>query len=115
MNDPYMYLLVSTVTANDGMGPVDEVRTPFGIRTIRFDPDHGFFLNGQHVEIYGTCNHQDAAGVGEAIPDALNVWRLRQLKKFGCNAIPHEPQRPDAGAAGRVRPAGHPWSWTSTA
>jgi beta-galactosidase len=59
----------------------------FGIRTIRFDPDHGFFLNGKHVFLQGTCNHQDAAGVGVAIPDALNVWRLEQLKKFGCNAI----------------------------
>ncbi len=69
----------------------------FGIRTIKFDPNEGFFLNGKHVEIRGTCNHQDAAGVGSAIPDSLNEWRLRQLKKFGCNAIrtSHNPPTPE--------------------
>ena len=44
--------------------PTGSKEFPFGIRTIKFDPDHGFFLNGKHVEIRGTCNHQDAAGVG---------------------------------------------------
>ncbi len=92
---PDLYTLVTTVGCNTGT--TDTVRTPFGIRTIRFDPDHGFFLNGRHVPINGTCNHQDAAGVGSAIPDALNVWRLEQLKKFGCNAIrtSHNPPTPE--------------------
>jgi beta-galactosidase len=86
LDSPHVYQAVSQLLAGDG-NHVDEVRTSFGIRTIKFDPDNGFFLNGKHVFIQGTCNHQDAAGVGIAIPDRLNVWRLEQLKKFGCNAI----------------------------
>jgi beta-galactosidase len=58
----------------------------FGIRTLRFDPDKGFFLNGRHVEIFGIANHQDFAGVGIAVPDSLQAWRVQQLKNAGCNA-----------------------------
>ena len=65
----------------------DEVETPFGIRTIRFDPNKGFFLNGKRVEIKGTCNHQDHAGVGSALPDRIQEYRIERLKAMGCNAI----------------------------
>ena len=64
----------------------DRYDTPFGIRTIRFDPNEGFFLNGKHVRLYGTNNHQDHAGVGVAIPDALQEFRIARLKEIGCNA-----------------------------
>jgi beta-galactosidase len=84
LRSPYLYTVATSV---GGASDADVVRTRFGIRTIKFDPNTGFSLNGRHVFIAGTCNHQDAAGVGVAIPDALNVWRLEQLKKFGCNAI----------------------------
>ncbi len=69
----------------------------FGIRTVGFDATNGFLLNGKHYEIYGTCNHQDAAGVGEAMPDALQEFRVKQLKEFGCNAIrtSHNPPTPE--------------------
>ncbi len=62
-----------------------------------FDATNGFLLNGKHYEIYGTCNHQDAAGVGAAIPDALQEFRVKQLKEFGCNAIrtSHNPPTPE--------------------
>src|ERR1041384_1211744 len=66
---PTLYKLVTVIRA--GGGVVDHYETPFGIRSIRFDPDHGFFLNGQRVELKGVANHQDHAGVGTAIPDAL--------------------------------------------
>ena len=82
---PKLYHLVTTVSVEGKV--VDQVTTPFGIRTVAFDPNKGFILNGRHYEIYGTCNHQDAAGVGEAIPDALQVFRVKKLKEFGCNAI----------------------------
>jgi beta-galactosidase len=65
---------------------VDSTTTTFGIRTISFDGDKGFFLNGHHVEIHGTANHQDFAGVGIAVPDSLQAWRVSRLKKMGCNA-----------------------------
>jgi beta-galactosidase len=67
-------------------GAVDEEVTPFGIRAIRFDAEQGFFLNGRHVLIQGTCNHQDHAGVGAALPDRLQAYRVERLKAFGCNA-----------------------------
>ena len=62
-----------------------------------FDPTNGFLLNGKHYELYGTCNHQDHAGVGAAIPDALQEFRVKKLKEFGCNAIrtSHNPPTPE--------------------
>jgi beta-galactosidase len=65
---------------------VDHSETRFGIRTIRFDPERGFFLNGKPVKLLGTCNHHDHAGVGTGIPDALHRWRVAQLQAMGSNA-----------------------------
>ena len=65
---------------------IDSQETVFGIRTIRFDAQKGFFLNGKSVKIKGTCNHQDFAGVGIAMPDSLLTWRIRKLKEMGSNA-----------------------------
>ncbi len=64
----------------------DRYDTRFGIRTIRFDGARGFLLNGKPVKLLGTCNHQDHAGVGTGIPDALHAWRVAQLKDMGSNA-----------------------------
>ncbi len=80
-----LYALVTEIY-RDGM-LVDTDTQSFGIRTIRFDPDNGFFLNEQRVELQGTCNHQDFVGVGIAAPDSLWYWRVRKLKEIGCNAI----------------------------
>jgi beta-galactosidase len=92
---PHLYKLITTVVS--GGAEVDRYETPFGIRTIRFDADKGFSLNGQRVELKGTCNHQDHAGVGVAVPDELNAWRVVQLKKMGSNAIrtSHNPPTPE--------------------
>jgi beta-galactosidase len=84
IESPNLYQLRTTIL-RDG-APVDTTTTTFGIRTIRYDADKGFFLNGHHVEIQGTANHQDFAGVGIAVPDSLQAWRVEQLKKMGCNA-----------------------------
>lgn len=51
-----------------------------------FDPQKGFLLNGEPYLIKGTCNHQDFAGVGVALPDSLIEYKLRKLKEMGCNA-----------------------------
>ena len=79
-----MYQL-STVIAVGGRA-VDDKRTGFGIRTLRFDPNRGFFLNGRHVELKGTCNHQDFPAVGIGAPDDLWYWRIKKLKAMGSNA-----------------------------
>ncbi len=91
---PHLYHLVTTIE-EDGQ-PVDTVQTPFGIRTIRFDANKGFFLNGKHVKIQGTCNHQDFAGLGIAVPDTLEYWRVEKLKEMGANAwrMSHNPPTP---------------------
>ena len=65
---------------------VDEVTTHCGFRTIRFDPDKGFFLNGKPMKLKGTANHQDHAGVGVAVPDSIWDFRVRRLKEMGSNA-----------------------------
>ncbi len=92
---PKLYKLITSVSVAGKV--VDQVTTPFGIRTVGFDPTNGFLLNGKHYEIYGTCNHQDHAGVGAAIPDALQEFRVKKLKEFGCNAIrtSHNPPTPE--------------------
>ncbi len=66
---------------------VDRHEQSFGVRTIHFDADQGFFLNGRSVKIQGTCNHQDFPGVGIGAADSLWFWRVRKLKELGCNAI----------------------------
>jgi beta-galactosidase len=80
-----------------GGAEVDRYETPFGIRTISFDPDNGFFLNGARVEIKGTCNHQDHAGVGMALPDHVQYFRVQKLKAMGSNACrtSHNPPTPE--------------------
>ena len=82
---PVLYQLVTSIRQGDKV--VDHYETPFGIRTLRWDANEGFFLNGKRVELKGTCDHQDHAGVGVAVPDELNVFRVEQLKKMGSNAI----------------------------
>lgn len=81
---PRLYRLESLVSR--GGRVVDRTITPFGVRTIRFDPEKGFFLNGRAVKLKGTCNHQDHAGVGIGVPDSLQEWRIRRLKQMGSNA-----------------------------
>ena len=84
LEDPHLYHLHTEVWMNGKQ--IDKYETRFGIRTIRFDADKGFFLNGKRVQIQGVCCHQDHAGVGAAVPDRLNFWRIARLKTYGVNA-----------------------------
>ena len=95
LEHPVLYRLVSTLRA--GTRIVDGLVTRFGVRTIRFDPDRGFFLNGVRVPINGTCNHQDHAGVGAAVPDRVQRYRIERLKEVGVNAYrtSHNPPAPE--------------------
>ncbi len=91
LETPQLYKLHTEI--QDGSRIVDATDTPFGIRTIRFDAQRGFFLNGKPVKIKGTCNHQDFAGVGIGMPDSLLYWRIKKLKAMGSNAyrMSHNP------------------------
>jgi len=80
-----LYKLVTEVEA--GGEVVDRYETPFGIRTVKFDAEKGFFLNGKSVKLKGTCNHQDHAGIGAALPDAVQYYRVRKLQEMGCNSL----------------------------
>jgi beta-galactosidase len=77
----------AVVTIESAGKPRDAERITFGVRDIRWDADKGFLLNGKRVEIKGTCNHQDHAGVGAALPDRLQWYRLAILKEMGGNAV----------------------------
>ena len=92
--DPYLYK-VETMVKVDGR-VTDVYETTTGIRDVEFDADRGFLLNGQPLKLKGVNLHQDHAGVGAAIPDALQAWRIKQLKKMGCNAYraSHNPMTP---------------------
>ncbi len=92
---PALYTLLTVVRREGRI--VDRTETRFGVRTIRFDPEAGFFLNGRRLELKGTNDHQDHAGVGVALPDALQEFRVRKLKEMGSNAIrtAHNPPTPE--------------------
>jgi beta-galactosidase len=95
IEEPHLYRLVTMLAGVDKL--TDSRETFFGIREIRFDQDKGFFLNGQPVKIQGTCNHQDHAGVGSALPDRLQYFRIAKLKEMGANAYrtSHNPPTPE--------------------
>lgn len=95
IDTPQLYTLTTSV--HSAGVAVDALVTPFGVRSIAFDAQRGFLLNGAPLKLHGTNNHQDHAGVGTAIPDALHAWRLRQLKSMGCNAYrsSHNPATPN--------------------
>jgi beta-galactosidase len=85
VDEPNLYAAVITVeTAGK---PRDAERVTFGLRTVVFDAEKGFSLNGKTIKIQGTCNHQDHAGVGAALPNRLQVFRMAVLKEMGCNAV----------------------------
>lgn len=84
LEDPYLYRVVSVVKSGNKI--IDIVKQRFGIRSLAFDGAKGFFLNGKSVKIYGTNNHQDHAGLGSALPDYINYYRIELLKNMGVNA-----------------------------
>lgn len=84
LEDPYLYRIISVVKSGNEI--VHQTKTRFGVRTIRFDAQEGFFLNGKHLKIQGTNNHQDHAGIGSALPDYMQYYRIKLLKKMGSNS-----------------------------
>jgi len=90
-----LYRLVTELQTETGT--VDRCETHFGIRTVAFDGAKGFLLNGKPVKLKGTCNHQDHAGIGAALPDAVQYYRIRRLQDMGCNSLrtSHNPPTPE--------------------
>jgi beta-galactosidase/beta-glucuronidase len=91
---PHLYTLKTTVL--DGKRIADRYSTPFGIRSIKWTADKGFFLNGEHLYIRGANVHQDQAGWGDAVTDAAIVRDVKMIKDAGFNFIrgshyPHSP------------------------
>jgi beta-galactosidase len=84
LENPYLYKVVSVI--KQGNQIVHTKKDRFGVRTIRFNANEGFFLNGKHIKIQGTNNHQDHAGIGSALPDYMQYYRIGLLKEMGSNA-----------------------------
>lgn len=89
-----LYTLVSKVYVQEELK--DTYTTTFGYRTIRFDPDKGFFLNGVNLKIKGSCIHEDFGGQGAGLSDNLKRFRIRRMKEMGCNGYrtAHNPHSP---------------------
>lgn len=94
-DSPNLYTLRAAVLA--GGEVTDEQQVRFGIRTILFDADKGFFINGQNVKLKGVCVHHDAGALGAAVPRGVWARRLSKLKAMGCNAVRTAHNPPDTG------------------
>jgi len=84
LEDPYQYRVVSILKS--GTKILDQLTTKFGVRTIQIDAAKGVILNGKNIKIKGVNCHQDHAGVGSALPDYLQYYRIELLKQLGVNA-----------------------------
>ena len=95
VESPGLYRLYSTV--RDGSRSTDTTATVFGIRSIAYDKDQGFLLNGRRVKMRGVNLHHDAGGLGAAVPERVWRRRLETLKAMGANAIrtAHNPPAPE--------------------
>ncbi|MDE3145668.1 MAG: DUF4982 domain-containing protein, partial [Bacteroidota bacterium] len=91
---PVLYKLLTQIISNGKI--VDTYETTFGVRTIEINRN-GVFLNGKLYPVKGTCNHQDFAGIGVALPDKVNWYKLKLLKEAGSNAYrcSHHPPTPE--------------------
>jgi beta-galactosidase len=91
---PNLYKILTEVAENGNI--IDNYETIFGVRTIEINRN-GVFLNGKLYPVKGTCNHQDFAGIGVALPDKINEYKLKLLKQVGCNAYrcSHHPPTPE--------------------
>jgi len=79
---PNLYKVLTEVIENGNI--VDTYETTFGVRTVEINKN-GVFLNGKLYPVKGTCNHQDFAGIGVALPDKINWYKLKVLKEMGSN------------------------------
>jgi beta-galactosidase len=95
LQKPNRYVAVTTLW--QGKEVVDTYETPFGIRTLKFDPNLGFSINGQRLKINGVCDHHDLGALGTAVNHRALERQLQMLVEMGCNAIrtSHNPPAPE--------------------
>ena len=94
VDNPFLYQLVTSVYKSGKL--TDKSVEHVGIRTLGFDANKGFSLNGKSLKVKGLCLHHDAGVLGSAVPKEVWERRLATLKSLGCNAIrgSHNPQSP---------------------
>jgi beta-galactosidase len=92
---PNRYVAVTTLWQKDK--PVDSYETRFSIRLLRFDPDTGIYINGEHIQIKGVNQHHDLGALGSAFNTRAAERQLEILREMGCNAIrtAHNPPAPE--------------------
>ncbi|MEE1650214.1 beta-galactosidase GalB [Brachybacterium sp. J144] len=92
---PHRYLARTTVLVDGEV--VDRVETPFGVRTVRFDPDEGLLVNGERIPIQGVNNHHDLGALGAAFHLRAARRQLEILQEMGANALrtAHNPPAPE--------------------
>ena len=95
IDSPALYKLNQTILEDKDI--TDDLTTTIGIRSIEYDVNKGFLLNGEHVKMNGVCLHHDGGCVGAAVPIGVWKYRLEKLKEMGCNAIrtSHNPPAPE--------------------
>jgi beta-galactosidase len=95
VDHPHLYRVVSEVI--DGKRVVDKYVTPFGIRTLTFDREKGFLLNGRQLKLHGVCLHHDLGALGAAVNRRATERQLEIMKAAGVNAIrtSHNPPSPE--------------------
>lgn len=93
---PYLYTAEVTLYDNDGK-VADQIREPFGVRTIEFSPEHGLLLNGKKVLLKGYANHHTLGALGAAAYPRAIEKRLKLMKEFGMNHVrtSHNPYSED--------------------
>lgn len=91
---PHMYTAITTLYRNGEM--IDSYETPFGIRSLRFDPDSGLSVNGERIYIRGVNQHHDLGALGAAFNYRAAQRQLELLLELGCNSIrtAHNPPAP---------------------
>ena len=94
-NKPVLYAALTTVTQDGKV--VDSYETRFGIRTIKYDPAAGLFVNGEHFKLNGVCDHHDLGSLGTAVNVRALQRQLQILHDMGCNALrtSHNPPAPE--------------------
>ena len=92
----YLYTVETQLRESRTNNIIDSSTMRMGLRTLRFDPDKGFFLNGKNMKVKGVCLHHDAGVLGAVVPSDVWEQRLVNLQAIGVNAIrmSHNPQAP---------------------
>ena len=83
INSPNLYEIKANIYYGDAL--IDQVKENIGFRTIKLDPNEGFFINGRYEKIKGVCSHQDFGLTGKAVPDNIYRHRVRLIKEMGAN------------------------------